>query len=675
MGEVRSRWASERVDDHCHPLRRSGEARLGRRGEKGTRASLVLSIALLLPGTISIAAAAAQDEPPKVEAPKAAPPLAPDSPLGLEPAPQDVQKKDSSADEKQKGAPTAPDDQEKAKPTAPADAQKDAPAAAEDATKKSAPADPNHDLRVFELADALSTRYKFVERYGGTEDPQKPHLITQYRVGVKETTKYETDRPQGAPERNERSRLMLYVERAAKVTRLGELTDLMRRYDFVVFNDLVKARALNPPLLKGLTIWYHRRPPLKPQILSLTPDRGLRADEYTLIAQDVNIANLMAFFPVVGQRVGDTWKIPPSSVQAVSGSKPDDRDFELTGTLQKVSRSEDGKSLLAEIGVAGQFDVEGHPSAFNARIDFVFEPRGVALPTAGAVAEGASKVVEATGSIKLALLSHVKVAELPGSDGRLKQRVTVELSLERRPLALQPGERGVAVPELALQSPPTATQENAWVTYDDPAGRFHFRHPQELAQYESNEPIQHAVDLKDVRPSGAALLAVKLPSNRGDAELDRLYFDAKHFQTEIQKYFTRPKDEDRVTWGKSGWLEDEDWKTLKRKVFRMEGRFTREEGAAPVYIDFYLVSELTGSKSFVVEGWIGREGEHVKYRNDVEDVIRSFQWGPSEKRAPAPTAAPAATTAPAAGPAAGATPASPETPPVAPAITPIAPQQ
>ena len=49
----------------------------------------------------------------------------------------------------------------------------------------------------------------------------------------------------------------------------------------------------------------------------------------------------------------------------------------MTGTLLKVSRSKDGKSLVAEIGIAGEFDVDAGPSAFNARIDFEFVPQGV----------------------------------------------------------------------------------------------------------------------------------------------------------------------------------------------------------------------------------------------------------------------------------------------------------
>jgi hypothetical protein len=117
---------------------------------------------------------------------------------------------------------------------------------------------------------------------------------------------------------------------------------------------------------------------------------------------------------------------------------PDEEGYEMTGTLAKVSRSKDGKSLVAEIGIVGEFDLDAGPSAFSARIDFEFVPRGVALPAAGA--EGAPKVVEAAGRITQALLSHATEISLPNGDGRLKQRVNYEVVLERRPLARMPGE-------------------------------------------------------------------------------------------------------------------------------------------------------------------------------------------------------------------------------------------
>ena len=151
----------------------------------------------------------------------------------------------------------------------------------------------------------------------------------------------------------------------------------------------MRARAMTPPLLQGLTIWYRRRPPLKPQIVSLT-DRSLREDEYVLITHEVSLPQLIAFFPLIPKRVGQTWAIQRAAVQAVSGKLPAEEGYDLTGTLMKVGRSRDGKSLIAEIGIEGEFDVDAGPSSFNARIYFDFEPRGVALPAgaAGGRAQG-----------------------------------------------------------------------------------------------------------------------------------------------------------------------------------------------------------------------------------------------------------------------------------------------
>ena len=85
-------------------------------GKPGRRSALVCSVALLLPGVLAVAAFA-QDEPPKVEVPRAVPPPAADSQPPLEKAPQEVQKQDPVPAEK-KAAP-APGDQEKPAPPAP----------------------------------------------------------------------------------------------------------------------------------------------------------------------------------------------------------------------------------------------------------------------------------------------------------------------------------------------------------------------------------------------------------------------------------------------------------------------------------------------------------------------------------------------------------------------------
>ena len=46
-------------------------------------------------------------------------------------------------------------------------------------------------------AEALSMRYNFTERYSPTDVPSHPEVLTQYQVGIVETTKTETEREQG----------------------------------------------------------------------------------------------------------------------------------------------------------------------------------------------------------------------------------------------------------------------------------------------------------------------------------------------------------------------------------------------------------------------------------------------------------------------------------------------
>ena len=65
----------------------------------------------------------------------------------------------------------------------------------------------------------LSTRYKFLERYQAAGDgkaaaPQHPGEIGQYRVASRDVIRVVTDKPQGAPDRQESSVQVIYTERA-----------------------------------------------------------------------------------------------------------------------------------------------------------------------------------------------------------------------------------------------------------------------------------------------------------------------------------------------------------------------------------------------------------------------------------------------------------------------------
>ena len=69
-------------------------------------------------------------------------------------------------------------------------------AAKADAPRESAPDAPSQEPEPAS-AEALSVRYRFIERYSLTEEPDHPERITQYRVGLRETQKTEREKQQG----------------------------------------------------------------------------------------------------------------------------------------------------------------------------------------------------------------------------------------------------------------------------------------------------------------------------------------------------------------------------------------------------------------------------------------------------------------------------------------------
>ncbi|MFI5460874.1 MAG: hypothetical protein ACHRXM_36145, partial [Isosphaerales bacterium] len=354
-------------------------------------------LTMLGAGPIATARAGAQDPAPKAERPKQSTPV---------PAPPDAQKESTPV--------AAPRGEQKEPPpvTAPPDAQ-----------KESVPAS----------SEALSARYLFSETYSPNEDPEKRYLITQFEVAILETLKMVRDKAQGAPDVEQKSRKTIYTERAAQVSKIGELTDAVRRYDTVRTEETPLLHPLKPPFLQGLRIWHHRRPGEKPQVLSLVRDRPLRESEYDAISEDVFVPRLMALFPPTPRRVGDTWEIRPQVAQTVWGERPDAMDYELTGKLIEVNKAASGTSLVAVIGVSGRFTLSAGPNAFNARIDFSFEPgHAVARPAGSgenprAADSGTSTgpdrrnegVIDARGRISHALMAQRLENPIPDSDGRL----------------------------------------------------------------------------------------------------------------------------------------------------------------------------------------------------------------------------------------------------------------
>ena len=202
----------------------------------------------------------------------------------------------------------------------------------------------------------------------------------------------------------------------------------------------------------------------------------------------------------------------------------------LTAEVLEVRKSTSGNTMTAVIGVKGQFQVEEGPTAINAQINFTFVPSEATVPTRGtpgaasakddASAKGAVQprrvegIYDAKGFISRVRLAHVLTAPLPGSEGRLKQTLTHELVLERR-LPAPDSTPALDVPN----PPPDLTVANSWLIFDDPQGRFHLLHPQELRLAKLHP--EGGVDLLDRRPDGQDVIMLSLVPKSDDPQADR----------------------------------------------------------------------------------------------------------------------------------------------------------
>ena len=299
-------------------------------------------------------------------------------------------------------------------------------------------------------AQPLSLRYHFSERYSDKEAPQKPEVLTQYRVATRDTVSQVTEKPQGAPDRAEKSVESIYTERVAKVEK-GMAVNLVRRYDRVNFKTTVPIRPVKTKRLEGLTIFYHllflQNRPI-PLVLSLTEGRGLKEVEFVRISQETHLPALSTLLSPRPVRVGDTWPVPKLAAWALVGDRPQDESYNLNAELIEVRKSPAGSSLTAVIGVKGQIVIATGPNGVNAQVEFAFEDPAAAPPATVPPAEEAAKeqpagqetakarttpgLIEARGHISKIRLAHEFIVPLPGNEGRFKQTNTRRLSLERR---------------------------------------------------------------------------------------------------------------------------------------------------------------------------------------------------------------------------------------------------
>jgi hypothetical protein len=487
-----------------------------------------------------------------------------------------------------------------------------------------------------ESAQPLSLRYRFIEKYAATEKDRlgTPELMVEYQVGSIETIRREREKTKGAPELLEGTTTTVYTERTMKIGRAGEVLDAIRRYDVYRGDKVTQAALGGVTPLRGLTLWYHPRAGLDPELISMTPTRSIRQSEYDAVKNQVFFPRLTGILPPRPVRVADSWAISRPAARALLANVPDVGDYQFEGTLLKIDKSADGLTLTATIDLSGTMAFELGVGGVRARISFVFESL-LAVPTtptgesSGRPARGGAardpEVVDARGYIDRVIMRLRKTVPID-AEGRLQEVWTGDLRLDRR----QAGRPGGPEATLALQEKPVADVTNSWILCDDPQGRFNLRHPQELALL---DPFQTGeMHLVCRRPNGSTdfVQIVPAPRRTGTAP-ERSKSDPQAFVHELKATFNR--EGHQLVDGPVGWLPDKDWAPLNRRVYRMETAIKPDpqaaavRGAARFYLDAYLVLFSRGD-SFQVLATTDRE-DHVAFSNQVEAMIKTIELGPS----------------------------------------------
>ena len=465
----------------------------------------------------------------------------------------------------------------------------------------------------------LTTRFRFLEHYSATEERSKLEAIGPSKIAVWERHKVLIEKPQGAPERDEWTTLAKYTERPALLSGADTVSAVVRSYDSFQRTPDPLPKSSGPLLPKGLAIWYQAQPGEAPQVLSLAKERGLREEEFQFIERQIFLPELAAILPALPSRIGDKWRVPRTAIRALLGDRPL-RGDPLTGTLLEVRKSAKGPNWEAVIGVTGRVALSTGETLVNARIHFQFPAPSAQADATPGIGGGDEATVNARGAITEVRMALSTSTGLPETNGRLRQITTREVVLERQ-LAAQ----GATLPPLP-EAPPTLTEANSWLIYDDPLGRFQFRHPQHMRPMP--QPDANAVVLSALRPAGPDTIDIKLQTETGNSEAARQRRDPEFYRKRLDAEWTRNRFE--VIRGPSEWLPEGDWAAAKMKVYRIEAALSlgnpRTKGLQRVHADYYLVlfSRAKAGSLFVTS--LTAQDPPLAFRKQVETLLKTFQF-------------------------------------------------
>jgi hypothetical protein len=352
--------------------------------------------------------------------------------------------------------------------------------------------------------------------------------------------------------------------------------------------------------------------------MSLTDGRRLKETEYSINAKLVFVPDLTQLLPSLPSRVGDRWPLSRAAAAVLFGEMPAAQGERLMAGLDDVHKNASGNDFVAVIGVKGHamLPMTGD-TMINAQLTFTF-----AAP--GDPPQGSDGTIDAKGAITELRLSRSSSSPLPGAGGRLKQTLTWERTLQRQ--------LGVSGAPLQIpSSQPTPNQANSWLTYDDPAGRFHFRHPQEFLPNPNPKDLagedDDAVELVDMHATadeGSAVSLTLLPKT-GDPAEDRKLRDPEFHIKRLNDQWKQLKQD--IYPGPTGWLPESEWSASKMKVYRIEGALRPSDARAKtskrIFADFYI-AVFGQNECLIVTSTTGQDPP-LAFRKQVEEILKTFQ--------------------------------------------------
>ncbi len=478
------------------------------------------------------------------------------------------------------------------------------PAVAQEAAPKAeTPADAPYALR-------------FNERYIFPKDGRPiPGAIGTYRVAFKQTIEIVTDKPRAAPTRETLVRQAVYAERPARasVIESGKVLALVRRYETVRLTPDPRSKPSDPWPMDGLVVWFQEEPGTLPKILSLSPGRSLRDQDYRFAADQVAVPDLAACLPYpLAVRVGDTYRLTPEGVTALVNGPVAGGGLE--GKVLDLSNDPKTGKRIARLEISGRLvPATGGTLALRAQVDYAFAPPVIAASAAADTsARKAAQAIDVFGGIVKVSMAQTELGE-PGTAQRPRRTVKRQLLLERQ---IDPD-----LPPLEIPNPiPAETPENSWLSYAEPKSRFHFRHPQ---QYE----IQRNA------PAGALFLTNQ-PAEGEPSEV-KLFFADKFSKTpeEVFRQMFEGVKNARGSGLVPGGNENLNWpgvRVLRREaLLKPSERGDADAGGKPTQLDGYVL-QFSGGATLIVEATAPKD-QAAAARKEVEAFLKTFQLGPPKR--------------------------------------------